>query len=348
MSKLRAVGRTRTQTTLPKYVILYHGSHYYRGPASAWKRINLGRDFAEAMTRYGALYREVGMSTWGDVFDKYEQMVVPTKAAATQASNRFELKALRGALAHMRPTDLTPVHVYAVRDAIMAKLGVVQANLHLALLKHLCVKAIEWGAITAHPARDVKKIPVPARTRLPSREEFDRVYAHALPMLRCAMDLAELTTMDRGAILAIERKHCQDDGLHWWRPKTKRRAPREIIVEWSDELRAVVDRAKKLKPEFRSHLIATTRAGRGEGARAGRPLTPSGFSTMWQRAMVKAEDSAKAEGVEFERFHFHDIRALSITETEDLVEASERAGHSSTEITKRVYRRKASKVKSLR
>lgn len=334
------VGRHRIKNkTLPKYVIHYHGAYYYRGPATGWKREHLGRDFAEAMQKFAGYFREQGLRLMGDVFDKYEQTVIPGKAAATQTSNRFELKALRTALAHMHPDRIEPVHVYAVRDAIAAKHGITQANNHLALLKHVFTKAIEWGACKVNPARDVRKIPVPARTRLPERWEFDLVYKHASEALQCAMDLAYLASLDRGGIIALRRADLRDDGIHHTRPKTKRRAARAVIIEWTPSLRAVIDRAKKLKPEFRQRLIAT---------RSGKPFTASGFSTMWQRAMVAAEKEAKAEGLDFERFHFHDIRAMSISEDADLLVASERAGHSSTEITKRVYRRKPARVRPLR
>lgn len=334
MGKLRSVGRTRTQKTLPKYVIRYHGAYYYRGPATGWKRINLGRDFAEAMAKFGSLYRETGMTSMGDVFDKYAQTIVPQKAEATQASNTFELANARKVFGTMLPTDVEPVDVYAFRDAIAAKHGVVQANNHLALLKHVFVKAIEWGATKVHPARDVRKIPVQARTRDVSDEDFAIVYAVATETLQVAMDLVLLTGMSRGDVLDLTRAQCLEDGIHYTRRKTIRKAPRKIIVTWTPELEAVIARAKKLKPEFRHHIVAT---------RSGKPFTPSGFSTLWQRTMVAAVEA----GLE-ERFHFHDLRAKSATDTVDLMEASERLGHSSPEITKRVYRRKATRVKPLR
>jgi integrase len=336
------VGRTRKKNThLPKYVILYHGAYYYRGPATAWKRKHLGRVYADAMAEYGNLFRETGFDTMGDVFDKYALTVIPQKAPATQKSNELELQRLRLVFGRMRPVDVEPVECYAFRDKVATKSGVVQANNTLALLKHVFTKAIEWGATKVNPARDVRKIPVPARTRLPQRHELDLVYQHAPPVVQCAMTLAELTSMDRGGVLSLLMKHCrfEDPGIQHTRPKTRRRAARTVIIEWTDELRAVVKRAKALKPIFRQHLIAT---------RSGKPMTPSGFSTLWQRAMVAAEKQAKEDGIEFERFHFHDIRAFSITETESLEEASQRAGHTSTEITQRVYRRKAARVKPLR
>lgn len=331
---MRGVGRTRTQKTLPKYVIRYHGAYYYRGPATAWKRLNLGRDFADAMTKFGSLYRETGFRTMGDVFDKYEQTVVPGKAEATQASNRFELANARKVFASMRPEDVEPTDVYSFRDLVMGKHGVVQANNHLALLKHIFVKAIEWGATKTHPARDVKKIPVLQRTRDVSDEDFALVYAQATETLQVAMDLVLLTGMSRADVLALTRAQCREDGIHYTRQKTIRKAPRKMIVSWTPELEAVISRAKKIKPEFRHHIVAT---------RSGKQFSPSGFSTLWQRTMVAAVDA----GLE-ERFHFHDLRAKSATDTVDLMEASERLGHSSTEITKRVYRRKATRVKPLR
>jgi integrase len=331
------MGRTRKQTQLPKYVIKYHGAFYYRGPATEWKRKHLGRNFADAMRAFADLHQgaEPGLfPTLGDVFDRYLQTVIPLKAAATQKSNLFELTNLRKALGHMRPSALTPVHVYSVRDAIAAKHGIVQSNLHLALLKHIIVKGIEWGAMKEHPARDVRKLPVLARDRDVSDSEFQLVRTLAPATLQVAMDLVLLTGMSRGDILALTRAQCLDDGIHYTREKTRRKTPRKIIVGWSPELRSVVERAKRIEPEFRRHIVATDE---------GKQFSASGFSTAWQRLMVKATKA----GLE-ERFHFHDLRAKSATDTEDLMEASERLGHSSPEITKRVYRRKAARVKPLR
>ncbi len=334
-SKIPTVGRTRTKNKhLPKYLICYHGSHYYRGPATDWKRINLGRDYADAMVRYGALFRETGLRTFADVCDRYQQVVTPQKASRTQTDEHRFLAAIRSVFGRMTPGFIEPVHVYQFRDALAARSGATQANLHLAMLKHLCVKAIEWGAMKGHPARDVRKLSVTPRDRVPDEDELELVYSVAPPSVQVAMDLAVLTGMSRGDILALERSHCRDDGIHYTRAKTRRRTPRRIIVEWSDELRAVIARAKQIKPQVRRHIIAT---------RSGQPFTASGFSTLWQRTMARAE----AQGLEL-RFTFHDLRALSASEAASLLEASERLGHSSTAITQRVYRRKPVRVKPLR
>jgi hypothetical protein len=70
--------------------------------------------------------------------------------------------------------------------------------------------------------------------------------------------------------------------------KSKRRHPRHgkvvetakrIIVEWSPELRAVVDQLKKLGPQIRPTLLCTLE---------GKPFTSDGFRSNWHRLMTKA------------------------------------------------------------
>lgn len=153
-------------------------------------------------------------------------------------------------------------------------------------------------------------------------------------MIQVAMDLALITGLSRGDILALTRTNVRDDGIHYTRRKTARRSPRKFVIEWSDELRAVVARAKKIRPQVRQYLVAT---------KQGKQFSTEGFSTAWQRTMVKAMNSGLQQ-----RFHFHDLRAKSASDGADLLESSNRLGHSSPAITQRVYRRKPTRVKPLR
>ena len=327
------MGRHRKHNKhLPRGVTLEWGAYFYRGADR--KRVHLGRSFAEAMAKYGEMLGESPLSMFGDVLDRYLRSEVPKKAPATQRDNVHEMKSIRAVFGRMTPARIEPVHVYEFRDKLATKSGPTQANLHLALLKHIFVKAIEWGAIKTHPARDVRKIPVIARDRYVEDWEFSLVYGLAPETLQVAMDLAVLTGLRRGDLLALTRSQVRDDGIHVTLAKSVRRSPKKIIIEWSDELRAVIARAKKIKPQVRQYIVAT---------KSGKPFTASGFSTAWDRAMTKAEKA----GLE-SRFHFHDLRAKSATDDADIMASSERLGHSSPEITKRVYRRKPTKVRPLR
>lgn len=264
------MGRNRKHNKhLPRGVTLERGSYFFRG--SDRKRINLGRGFADAMAKYGELFRDAPLSTFAHVLDRYLQLVVPKKAASTQEGNRRQIATLRRIFGDMRPAAILPTHVYRMRDQVAAKSGAVQSNQHLALMKHVFTKAIEWGATTTNPAREVRKNRVKPRTRYVTDEELAKVYALAPPMMQGAIDLAVLTGLRRGDLLNLTRAQLQEDGIHVVTGKTGR----ALIIEWSDELRAVVDRLKLLKPQFRQNIIATNQ---------GKPFTPSGFSTAWERS----------------------------------------------------------------
>jgi integrase len=143
-------------------------------------------------------------------------------------------------------------------------------------------------------------------------------------------DLAVLTGLRRGDLLALTRSQLKDDGIHVQTSKTGKK----LIIEWNDELRDVVSRAKRLKPQVRKNVIAT---------RGGKQFTGNGFQSTWQRAMKKATMEEKLE----QRFTFNDLRSKSASDSSDLLEASERLGHSSVDLTRRVYRRKPARVRAL-
>lgn len=72
-------------------------------------------------------------------------------------------------------------------------------------------------------------------------------------MMQCAMDLATMTGQREGDLLKLTRSQLTDDGIVFAIGKSKRRHPRHgkvietskrVIVEWSPELRAVIERLK--------------------------------------------------------------------------------------------------------
>ena len=334
------MGRHKTKNKhLPRGVSLEHGSYYFRGPDR--KRLNLGRDFADAMRTYGELFRDAPLSTFGDVLSRYQREVTPRKAPRTQTDELGYLATLRAVFGSMPPRAITPVMVAELRDKIAAKSGNVQANHHLKTLKHVLKCATEWGAIPSNPAREVSKLKVATRDRYVDDDELAKVYAVATPMVQVAIDLAVLTGLRRGDLLKLTKDDCKDDGIHVRTSKTGR----GLIIQWTDELRAVVDRAKLLQPHFRRHLLA---------ARTGKAFTGNGFGTIWRRTVLEAltgkknPTKAEAKAVKLERFRFNDLRSKSASDTADLADASARLGHTSTAVTKRHYVRKPAKVKPLR
>jgi integrase len=69
----------------------------------------------------------------------------------------------------------------------------------------------------------------------------------------------------------------------------------------------------------------------------------NGFDSLWQRFMGKILADTNVS----ERFQERDLRAKVASESDTLIEASERLGHADTNITQRVYRRKPVRVQPL-
>ena len=283
------------------------------------------------MHRYGELFRDVPLSTFGMVLDRYQREVTPRKAPRTQTDELGYIGKLRAVFGAMPPSAITPTMAARMRDDISLKSGAVQANHHLKTLKHVCKMAVEWGVLAHNPAREVSKLKTKQRERYVTDADFAAVYVHAHPMVKVAMDLAVLTGLRRGDLLALTKAQLKDDGIHVRTSKTSR----GLIITYSRELTAVLERAKLMKPHFRQALIAT---------RGGKAYTGSGFATMWQRSMLKAFP----KGREAERYTFNDLRSKSASDTAELAEASARLGHTTTAVTKRHYVRKPAKVKPLR
>lgn len=185
-----------------------------------------------------------------------------------------------------------------------------------------------------NPLRRMRKLRIPPRDRYVSNDEYLRVWELAPPMIQCVMDLAMLTALRRGDILKLQRKHMTDEGICIRPGKTARTTGKAILFEWSPSLRTVVQRALAIKPQMRQYVVCN---------RKGKAFTKNGFDSVWQRLMAKATSGENA----IEHFQFRDLRRKSATDEADEKAAQERLGHSSPEITAKVYRVRPKRVKPL-
>jgi len=331
------VGRKRKKDRhLPRGVTRDYGTYYFRGPDR--KRIRLGTTLPDAMDAWANLIEpERGpVETMRQAFERYQLEVLPKRAAKTQRNQRYMFPVLFEVFGHMEPKDLRARDGYGLL-ARMAKTptqGLKLFNLMSAVL----TQCVRWGSIDANPFWQVRKgeyTPAP-RSRCPSDAEFAAVYELASERMQIAMDLALLTGLRRSGVLGLTLDGITDAGLLVLRPGKRTKS---LLFEWTPELTAVVDRAKRLEPRVRRALLCAER-----GKYAGKPYTPDGFEAIWQRLMKRAI----AGKVIAERFTFNDLRSKSATDSVSAQDASDRLGHSSVEITKRVYIRKPTKVRPLR
>lgn len=321
------MGRPRKHNRdLPRRVYLRHGAYYFTDPTG--RMHHLGRTLPDM---YRALASHLGP---GDVTPRrirdlvlrYRLEILPGKAPHTQVDHARYLTMIEEVHGAMRPQDLEPVHIRQFIDRLASRRT--RANRCLEVYKHLLGRAVEWGALRVNPAREVSKFKLPKRRRYVTNEDFAAVYARAEPMIQCAMDLAVLTALRRADLMKLTRDHLTEAGIELETGKTGKR----LIITWTDELRAVVDRAKALRPHVRRHLIANRR---GQG------YTPDGFSSQFRKLLVAVYP------VKADRWRWNDIRAKSASD-DTLEAATARLGHASSATTVKHYRRAPEKVSPLK
>jgi integrase len=308
---------------------------YWFVPKDAPK-VNLGRDLAEALAKYG---RIVGGSwagrTMGDIIDRYRAEVLPLKrSATTRADQGKALDRLKLTFGDMLPDNITAQHCYKYQDDRRGADGqpVPTAARHeVQLLGHVLAKATRWGKATVNAARGLDLGPRAARRAQVKLDQVEAVRALASERMRIAIDLAVITGQRRGDLLSLTRDQLTDEGILFHPGKTRDSTGVRVLIAWSADLEAIVARAKALPPQIPGEYLIRKRNGR--------PYSEDGFSAIWQRLMAK---HVKAGGV---RFSFHDLRSVSADGAATPEEARDRLGHASVETTKRHYLRGVTRAK---
>jgi integrase len=314
---------------------LNHGSYYFH-PKGA-KPVNLGRDLPDALTKYGQLIgSQWSGRTLGDVIDRYRIEVLPLKRSEhTRKNEGAQLDRLKRVFGDLLPDSITTQHCYQYADKRRDKTGkpVPSAARHeIALLGHVFAKAIRWGVATHNPVRAMEKEIKRHDKRYVTDDEYAAVYSCATERMQVAMDLALLTGLRRTDLLSLRRANLTDEGIVIQTSKTGA----GLLIEYTPDLSAVIDRAKKLKPQVGpGNYLLRTRAGTGYSA--------LGFSANWRRTVAKAVEKHGIRG-----FTFHDLRRKSASDSASVKEAQERLGHASEAVTRRFYMARPVRVRPLR
>jgi hypothetical protein len=315
------MGRVRqTRRDLPRRMYHHHGA-YYLVPKDGPK-INLGRDFPEAMRRYAELVQPViGRQTLGAVMDAYLREKVPGLKPRTQADYLDAIRRLRPVFGAMWPEDLESKHVYAYLRQREAK---VRANREIAVLSNVMQQAIEMGLVNANPCRQVRRNKESPRERDVTNDEVAAFVAHTPEWLDAYIAIKSLTGLRQGDMLTLGRFAIRDDGLFVETHKRNKR----LLFSWTASLRLAIDMAHALRR-------------RPSEARFF-PITDHGFKTAWARAMARY---AAAGG---ERFAENDLRAKVAGDAIDKgMDAATLLAHSSDAVTRRHYLRGTRKVAPL-
>ena len=339
---------------LPTRWRVARGAYYYQVPPGfehLWdgkKTFRLGKTLPEAYKEWASRLETFDKAnTIGQLLDRYALEVVPSKAACTQIGNGRHIKRLRAVFGHMPLGAIQPKDIYRYADKRGSKTN---ARQEIGVLSHAFTKAVEWGYINSHPFKgEVRLQGEKPRTRYVDDAEIVECLAlepmrkrGSVTAIQAYIRLKLLTGLRQGDLLRLREEHLKEDGIHVTPRKTQTSTGKQMIYEWSDELRAAVKMAKAARPVDISPFLFCNKLGEGYiDEKNGRA---HGWSSMWQRFMARVLDETQVKV----RFTEHDLRAKAASDADTVEHARALLAHADSKITNRVYRRKPEVVKPLR
>lgn len=326
------MGRQRKSNRhLPRGMLIKHGAYYLKR-ANKW--IRLSDEYGPALIKYAELVAErQQVTTVADAVSHYLESSAKRLRPSTLEGYRNSAANLAAVFGDAPLDALKPSDVYGY----LVRKGNVQANRDKALLSAAYTHARRIGAFSGDdPAKGLQyRNEEKPRERYVTDDEMTALLAVASPKLATIARFIELTGMRQGDALAVRIEDMDDEGIHYRQGKTGKR----LVVVWSDELRAVVDEARRLWRRFgREYLFESKPKGRNAKRGPG-PYTPSGLRALWRVARAKA-------GLPDVRLH--DLRAKAGSDVVSESDAQRLLGHADGKVTKRHYRRKADRVSPVR
>lgn len=270
---------------LPPCIYHSHGA-YYLVRNGRWQP--LGKNLAVALAKYAAIH-EPTKGTMSALIDEYLNGREGL-SKSTQKHYKAAAKKLKEILVEFTPERVDSAHVVKIRRALSKKPGM--ANLCLTLLRQVFDYALEQQLVRNNPVVGVKRNRMKARDRLLTMSEFQSIREKSKPRLQVIMDLLYLTGQRIGDVLAIRRIDLVDSGIAFQQQKTGTK----LVVRWTQELRDVVEEAKKLHGNVAALTLLHNRRGKAPDYNT--------VLSQWRAACALS-------GVQNARLH--DLRAMAAT-----------------------------------
>ena len=301
---------------LPLRMHFKNGAYYHvrRRPRGAprWRRLAAGypgalREWAR-MEGAGQYARTVAQAIEAYLIERGPELAPKTLTGYESSARRI--------LEWAGPVFLDELSKRDVRLWLHARSAAVSANRDIALLRAAYSHAVECGWCEANPATGVRRRTERPRRRVATPAELRTLAENATPMWRAILATAVLTGMREGELRLLRRDALTDEGILLTRPKTGA----ESLIEWTPALREAIGAALSAQRIESLYVVPSRKGG---------PFTEHGFRTAWRRLC----DRAGVGGLQF-----RDLRRTAATIAATLEDARDLLGHTSTAITRRVYR----------
>jgi len=295
---------------LPPCVYHKHGA-YWLVKNGRWQR--LGTELPPRFQARIATRR----TAFADLTDAAMATIKPAVGKSTWANYNVAARKLKYAFADIQPQLVTAADVWDFRDGYAATPNM--TNRCLSLLRQILSYAVRRRILPTNPAVDIEPLPETIRDRLLTKVEYTAIHEKAGARLQGIIDMLYLTGQRVNDVLRIKRSDLSDDGIYFQQQKTGSK----VLVQWTPELRALVERIKSLN-DIPAITLFQSRYRKAPDYRS--------VKLQWDEACAAA-------GVQ--NAQLRDLRALSLTDAEDEGKnPTALAGHSSPSMTRRYLRRK--------
>lgn len=338
---MSCMGRPRTKRKdLPEG--LYHDEKrgfYYRSSRGDRLFVHIGKvDRAAAIKRWAELngMGEAESGCVSELIERYQREMLPTKTGKTLAEYARMLGKLSeefGKRRYPKTESQAATGEFIRRMDINRYLreypSPVMANRTIVVFKQVFELARDNGLCEYNPCIGVRHNVEKPRDRLITHSEYARIKHAAPPVLRLIMLMGRLTGMRESDLLALSWAQIKGNEIQVTQKKTKKKQDFYI----TKPVRAILEATKLLRGNLRSLQYVFHQPN-------GKRYTESALQSMWRRSAIKA-------GVE--DVHFHDLRAKAVTDAIQRGQDGQKlAGHTTSEMTQKVYNRAASKVRPVK
>lgn len=305
--------RRTTDKHLPPCVYHKHGA-FWLVKRGKWEK--LAATLPDALAEYARRVQTHSSGSMPELIDRVLAHHSPKLATSTQSQYHIAGEKLKKFMADFTPEQVKSKHVAAIKLHLAETPNM--ANRVLSVLRIVFQYAVEWQLCESNPCVGIKRHDEAKRTRYITDEEYAAIYAAAPPRLQIIMDMLYLTGQRIGDVLHIRYADIGQDGITFMQQKTGA----SLLVRWSPDLRATVERARNLHGNLRALTLLHNRRGK----------TPDYSTTkiQWNRACEKAGVTDA---------HIHDLRAKSLTHAKQQgFNPQTLAGHTSEAMTDRYIR----------
>ncbi|MGC8703644.1 MAG: tyrosine-type recombinase/integrase [Thiomonas sp.] len=311
--------------------------YYWDGTSQGRGEVSLGTDHAAAVRKWEELegLRDTGAGTLKAAFDRFEQDILPTYRATTQADYRNSLKAMRPAMERATWEAVTTPMLAAYRDKRSAK---TRANRELAVLGVVWKFAREWGyTALPYPGQGMRK-----NTEKPRRVDvtdavFEAIYRHADAVLRDVMDWMTATGLRLTDVLALSLTDVRGDVLRVTASKTGKTA--DFVISESAVIPRLIERRMANKRAMHLRMLTTP-----TGAQVTQRMLRTRFDAARDKAAQQTPELADAIRATILR----DMRKRAANLATDMAAASKLLGHSSQALTEKHYRTEGERIRPVR